>query len=48
MRVIPLVGLSKAAVAYIVTASFDEAMQYLTLKDIPDLEIRNILQRISI
>ena len=44
----PIVGLSQAAVAYIVTGSFDEAVQYLTVKDIPDLEIRNILQRVSI
>ena len=39
----PLVGLSKAAVAYIITGSLDEAVQYLTPKDLPDLEIRNIL-----
>ena len=44
----PIVGLYQAAVAYIVTGSFDEAVQYFTVKDIPDLETRNILQRVSI
>ena len=43
-----LVGLSEAAVAYIVTGSFDEAIKSLTVKDIPDLKIRDILQHVSI
>ena len=42
----PLVGLSKAPVAYIVTGSVDEAVQYLTVQDVPDLDIRNILQKV--
>ena len=43
----PFVGLSKAAVAYIVTGSIDEAIPYLTLQDIPDLEITTIIERVS-
>lgn len=43
----PLVGLSEAVVAYIITGSIDEAVQYLSLQDIPDLEVREVLQKVS-
>lgn len=44
----PLIGMSQAVVAYIVTDSIDEAVPFLTIKDIPDLEVRDILQQVSI
>lgn len=34
-------------VAYIITGSIDEAVQYLSLQDIPDLEVREVLQKVS-
>ena len=33
--------------AYIITGSIDEAVQYLSLQDIPDLEVREVLQKVS-
>ena len=43
----PLVGLSEAVVAYIMTGSIDEAVQYLSFQDIPDLEVREVLEKVS-
>ena len=43
----PLIGVSKAAAAYIITASVDEAIPYLSSRDIPDCEIREILQHLN-
>ncbi len=44
----PLFGLSKAVVAYIISGLLDEAVQHLTVEDIPDLEIRNMLQNVRL
>ena len=40
-------GLSEAVVAYIMTGSIDEAVQYLFLQDVPDLGVREVLEKVS-
>ncbi|CAB4027766.1 G2 M phase-specific E3 ubiquitin- ligase [Paramuricea clavata] len=42
----PLVGLSKAAVAYIITGSIYEAIPFLSIEDVPDYEIRQMLEKV--
>jgi hypothetical protein len=32
----PIVGISNAAVAYLITGSIDEAIPFLTIEDVPD------------
>ena len=43
----PLVGLSETVVAYIMTGCIDEAVQCLSLQDIPNLEVREAIERVS-
>ena len=43
----PLVGISKAAVAYLITGSVDEALPHLTPNDILCLETREIIEEVS-
>ena len=40
----PFVGMSKAVIAYIITSSVDEALPYLTIEDVPDFTVREIMQ----
>lgn len=43
----PLVGISKAAATFIITGKIDEAIPYLLVQDIPDLEQRENLENVS-
>lgn len=44
----PFVGMSEAVTTYIVSSSIDESLPYLTVKDIPDLTIRQIMEEVII
>ena len=42
----PIVGISRAAVAYIITGSIDEAIPFLSIEDVPDYELRKLLDKV--
>ncbi len=42
----PIVGISRAAVAYIITGSIDEAIPFLNIEDVPDYELRKLLDKV--
>ena len=44
----PLVGLSKAVAAYIITGFIDEVIPLIDINDVPDFEIRKLLEKVYI
>ena len=42
----PLVGVSRAVAAYIITGSIDEAIPFIDINDVPDYELRQLLEKI--
>ena len=42
----PLIGMSPAVVEYIITGSIEYAMPMLSIKDVPNLEIRNVIEKV--
>ena len=42
----PLVGVSRAVTAYIITGSIDEAIPFIDINDVPDYELRQLLEKV--
>ena len=41
----PLVGVSRAVTAYIITGSIDEAIPFIDINDVPDYELNSYWKR---